>query len=91
MKTIDEMLIGCEHDGSFIPAKEVKRLMLKYADSFKLKNRSDKIGLLADFCEWATKNGYMNLYTNTLLTEVLTGRTICKDKESFVIDEFLKL
>jgi len=26
-KTIDELLKGCEHDGSYIPVNEVKRLM----------------------------------------------------------------
>jgi DNA-directed RNA polymerase subunit F len=31
MKTVEEMIIGCEHDGSFIPVSEVKRLMEKYA------------------------------------------------------------
>ncbi len=30
-KTKEEILIGCEHDGSFIPVSEVKRLMDVYA------------------------------------------------------------
>ena len=32
MKTLDEFIKGCEHDGSYVPVKEVKRLMLEYAD-----------------------------------------------------------
>jgi len=32
MKTQKEFLKGCEHDGSFVPVNEVKRLMSEYAD-----------------------------------------------------------
>ena len=32
MKTIDEILKGCEHDGSYIPVSEVKRLMAEYGE-----------------------------------------------------------
>ena len=28
----DKLLIGCEHDGSFIPVSEVKRLMKETAN-----------------------------------------------------------
>lgn len=35
-KLIDEILKGCEHDGSYIPVTEVKRLMQSYHES-KLK------------------------------------------------------
>jgi len=30
MKTITEMLVHCEHDGSMIPVSEVRRLMREY-------------------------------------------------------------
>lgn len=36
-KSIDELLKGCEHDGSFIPVSEVKRLMEEY------RNQSQKM------------------------------------------------
>ena len=42
MKEIDEFLIGCEHDGSYIPVDEVKRLMKEYADRVLSEKMKDK-------------------------------------------------
>jgi len=47
MKTIEQIMEGCEHDGSFIPIHEVKRLMQEYADQFKALNRTAIIPLMA--------------------------------------------
>lgn len=41
MKTKEEILKGCEHDGSYIPVSEVKRLMEEYAEQFKIKKPHD--------------------------------------------------
>ena len=48
MKTIDEMLIGCEHDGSYIPVNEVKRLMREYAQQFQELNQAE---VSISYCE----------------------------------------
>jgi len=34
MKTKEEVLKGCEHDGSYIPVNEVRRCMEEYASQF---------------------------------------------------------
>lgn len=50
--TIDEMLIGCEHDGSFIPVWEVKRLMKEFTKIKCAEQRkicSKKAVILEDF------------------------------------------
>lgn len=44
-KLIDEILKGCEHDGSYIPVTEVKRLMQSYHE-VKLKEE------LIEFENW---------------------------------------
>jgi hypothetical protein len=35
MKTIEKIIKGCDHDGSFIPISQVKLLMHEYAEQFK--------------------------------------------------------
>lgn len=37
MKTIDEILKECEHDGSYIPVSEVKRLMQEYNQTLSIE------------------------------------------------------
>ena len=37
--SIDEILKGCEHDGSYIPVSEVRRLLIKYAQSSKIDEK----------------------------------------------------
>jgi hypothetical protein len=41
--TVDEMLKGCEHDGSYIPVTEVKKLMEAYAKSKEINLRKELI------------------------------------------------
>ena len=51
MKTQKEFLKGCEHDGSFVPVNEVKRLMSEYANhvlSEKRKEANDFIIQIAE-------------------------------------------
>jgi len=49
MKAIDEVLKGCEHDGSYIPVNDVIRCMQEYARQFtpkwiKVTDRLPEIG-----------------------------------------------
>ncbi len=39
---------------------DVIDLMIDFADSFKLKNRSDKIEFLDKFCMWAEKECFLD-------------------------------
>ena len=42
-KSIDDLLKGCEHDGSFIPVNEVKRLMEELASQSGYPEVTDKM------------------------------------------------
>jgi len=67
MKTIDELLKGCEHDGSYIPVSEVKRLMEAYAQQFqqdkptdgKIKEESTEEHTTCDGCQMFAECGCM--------------------------------
>ena len=44
MKTTkEEILKGCEHDGSYIPVSEVKRLMQEYAEAYHKEKLKEEI------------------------------------------------
>lgn len=58
--TVEKLLEGCEHDGSFIPVGEVKRLMKEYA-RFKcleaIENTKYKsYNLLEEWCDAGNPN-----------------------------------
>ena len=58
--TVENLLEGCEHDGSYIPVGEVKRLMQKYA-YFKcleaIENTKNKsYNLLEEWCDAGNPN-----------------------------------
>lgn len=48
MKTIEDTLKGCKHDGSYIPVSEVKRLMKEYA-SEQCQKRDELIDVMDFF------------------------------------------
>jgi hypothetical protein len=50
-KLAEEILKGCEHDGSYIPVTEVKRLMQTY---HKAKRKDD----LVKFAQYINKIGW---------------------------------
>jgi len=43
MKTKEDFLKGCEHDGSYIPVNEVKRLMDEYAEYYHKQKMAEII------------------------------------------------
>lgn len=51
----EEILKGCEHDGSYIPVSEVKRLMQKYADLYHKEKLGDE---LHRFSQYINKIGW---------------------------------
>lgn len=58
--TARELMIGCEHDGSYIPVREVERLMKEYARIKCLeaieKTKDKAYNLLEEWCDAGNPN-----------------------------------
>lgn len=69
MKTKEEILKGCEHDGSFIPVSEVKRLMSEVEQQTR-----DEMLLFAKHCIINVHEGKINGYTD--ISDILSDAEI---------------
>lgn len=59
MKTVEETIKGYEHDGSFIPIEEVKRLMKAYAIEAVAEHDKEMYLNMQYYMEFCRTDGYV--------------------------------
>jgi len=67
MKTITEMLVHCEHDGSMIPVSEVRRLMREYTAE-QCQKRDELIKVQDELIEYMERDG--SGYANSMRVKI---------------------
>jgi len=100
MKTLEKMLKGCEHDGSYIPVNEVKRLMQEYAflawmageengrSELSSYSELDKEGSKKDFEQWLESKLNKHVVSISLPTDECIEEWW--SKENYKNDKFWK-
>ena len=78
--TVEKLLEGCEHDGSYIPVGEVKRLMKEYARIKCLEAINNARHLAQDIC-------FEHYESENIVPDVVTQ--VAKDIQNIPIQEIM--